>query len=76
MQRAPRKTQAVTDIITDLARWPPECDLIFSVPAWDWKSNQKSKGTKLQVPQILVQAASEKTVRQPVDGNIGFTVPG
>ncbi len=76
LQRASRKALTVTDIVVDLARWPMECDLIFSVPSWDWKGNKKSKATKLQVPQILVQAASEKTVRQPVDGNIGFSVPG
>ncbi|TFK79191.1 hypothetical protein K466DRAFT_668196 [Polyporus arcularius HHB13444] len=60
----------------DLARWPAECDLTFSVPAWDWKSNQKSKATTLQFPQILAQAASEIAARQPVDGNLGLTVPG
>ncbi len=50
--------------------------MTFSVPAWDWKSNRKSKTTVLKFPLILAKAASEIAACQPVDGNMGLNVPG
>ncbi|RDX54265.1 hypothetical protein OH76DRAFT_1479272 [Lentinus brumalis] len=62
--------------MVDLARYPAECDLTFAIPSWDWRNNRKSMSTELQFPQILAQAASGKAACQPVDGNVGFAVPG
>ena len=62
---------------SDLRRWNANSNVPFYLPSWDWTNNKGMTDLHLvRFPRVLVHAANDTAVAQPVDGNLGLAVPG